>query len=138
MNQGIAFARTLRALDGDDFRASKLGLLIAVLLLAAWAWWLFSARVTQYESTTNVRIESGHVLAYFPPDVLAHVSAGQIAVIHADSSTIPAQVRSIASDHVELAWPASSQPPIATSIEIEVSRVSPASVALQSLGLRNR
>ncbi len=44
MNQGIAFARTLRALDADDFRASKLGLLAAALLLCAWVWWMFAAQ----------------------------------------------------------------------------------------------
>lgn len=138
MNQGIAFARTLRALDADDFRASKLGLFIAALLLAAWAWWIFSARVPQYQSTTNVRIEPGHAIAYFPPDVLTHVHPGQPALIHAASSTISSQVEATASDHAELALPANSQQPMATSIEIEVSRVSPASIALQSLGLRNQ
>ena len=51
MNQGIAFSRTLRALDADDFRASKLGLLIAAALLVAWTWWMLAARVPQYEST---------------------------------------------------------------------------------------
>lgn len=47
MNQGIAFARTIRALEADDFRRSKIGLLIALILLAAWIWWMFAARVPQ-------------------------------------------------------------------------------------------
>ena len=66
MNQGIAFARTLRALDADGFRRSKLGLLIAAILLAAWTWWMLAARVPQYETATNVRIEDGRAIAYFP------------------------------------------------------------------------
>src|SRR5277367_3130283 len=99
MNQGIAFARTLRALDADDFRASKLGLLAAVILLAAWTWWIFAARVPQYESTTNVRIEPGRALAYFPPDVLSRLRPGQSALVHTGGSTFPSQVQSIAADH---------------------------------------
>lgn len=138
MNQGIAFARTLRALEADDFRASKLGLLIAALLLAAWAWWIFSARVPQYESTTNVRIESGYAIAYFPPEVLARFRAGQPALIHSETNTLPSRVQSVTSGHVQFALPANRQQPIASSVDIEVSRVSPASIALQSLGLRNR
>jgi hypothetical protein len=138
MNQGIAFARTLRALDADDFRASKLWLLAAVFVLAAWTCWLFAARVPQYESTANVHIESGRALAYFPPDVMVRISVGQPALIHLDNTTLPTRVQAIASDHAELASPANSQLRIADSAEIEISRVSPASIALQSLGLRHR
>lgn len=134
MNQGIAFARTLRALDADDFRASKLGLLVAAILLAAWTWWAFATRVPQYESSSNVRIESGRAIAYFPPAVLARIHPGQPAVIRSENSRIAAQVRSIAPDHVELALPPNPQSPIPTSVDIEVSRVSPASIALRSLG----
>lgn len=134
MNQGIAFARTLRALDADDFRASKFGLLVAAILLAAWSWWAFAARVPQYESSTNVRIESGHAIAYFPPAILERIHPGQPALVHSDKGTIRVQVESIASDHATLAWPANSQSPTAASIDIETSRVSPASIVLRSLG----
>jgi hypothetical protein len=137
MNQGIAFARTLRALDADDFRASKLGLLVAALLVAAWAWWIFSARVPQYESTTNVRIESGHAIAYFPPEIVTRIHPGQSALIHSESGPISSRVESVASDHVQLALPANGQLR-ASSIEVEIRRVSPASIALESLGIRNR
>ena len=44
MNQGVAFARTLRALDADDFRTSRFMLLAAAILLAGWIWWMVSAR----------------------------------------------------------------------------------------------
>ncbi len=136
MNQGIAFARTLRALDADDFRASKLGLLAAVILLVAWAWWMLAARVPQYESTANVRIESGRWIAYFPLDVLSRIHADQSALVHAEGSTFQARVQTVAADHAELAF-TSHQPPATTSTsataEIEVSHVSPASVALRTL-----
>ncbi len=138
MNHGIAFARTLRALEADDFRASKLGLLMAALLLAAWAWWIFSARVPQYESTTSVRIESGHVMAYLPPEVVMRIHRGQSVVIHSESGPISSRVESVASDHVQLALPANGQQLRPSSIDIEIRRVSPASIALESLGRRNR
>jgi hypothetical protein len=137
MNQGIAFARTLRALDADDFRASKFGLLAAVILLAAWTWWMLAARVPQYDSTANVRIESGRLIAYFPPDVLSHIHADQPALVHADGSTFQARVQTVASDHAELVLAPNPQSQIPTSspatAEIEVSRVSPASIALRAL-----
>ena len=133
MNQGIAFARTLRALDADGFRGSKLGLLAAVLVLAAWTWWMFAARVPQYESTTHVRIESGRAIAYFPPAALAHISIDQPAVIHSDNGMVHARVLSVAADHTELALPPNPQPPIPVSVDIETSRVSPAAIVFRTL-----
>jgi hypothetical protein len=131
VNQGIAFVRTLRALQADDFRASKLGLFAAVALLAAWTWWLFAARVPQYESTNNVRIESGRAIAYFPST--SDMAIGQPALIHLSRATITARVQSIAPDHVDLALLANSQPLTATSVDIETARVAPAALALKTL-----
>jgi len=142
MNQGIAFARTLRALNADDFRASKLGLLAAAALLAAWTWWMVATRIPQYESTGNVRIESGRASAYFPPDVLSRVHVDQLAVIHLDGTAFPARVESIASDHADLVLATNPQSPIpassSTSADVETTRVSPASLALRGLGLGTR
>lgn len=137
MNQGIAFARTLRALDADDFRASKLGLLAAAALVAAWAWWMLAARIPQYESTTKVQIEHGRALAYFRPDALAHIQPGQLALVRVNGSTISSRVQSISSDHIDLAWPANPQSPTpassSASVDIEITRVSPAAITLRTL-----
>ena len=142
MNQGIAFSRTLRALDADDFRGSKLGLLAAALLLVAWAWWMFAARVPRYESTTNVRIESGRVVAYFPADAMGRISVGQPAIVHVEGSAFSSRVQSIAPDHAELVPAPNPQSPIpassSASAEIVVSHVSPASIALRTLARGNR
>jgi hypothetical protein len=142
MNQGIAFARSLRALDADDFRASKFGLLVAAALLAAWTWWMLAARVPQYESTTNVRIESGRAIAYFPPDALAHLRAGDPALVHLGGNTFPGRVETIISDHAELVLAPSPQPPTpafsSASADIETARVSPAAIALRTLARGNR
>ena len=140
MNQGIAFSRTLRALDADDFRASKLGLLAAVALLAAWTWWLFAARVPQYESTNNVHIESGRAIAYFPST--SGIVIGQPALMHFNGTVVSAQVQSIAPDYVVLVLAPNPQSPIpassSASIDVEVARVSPASIAFQTLARGSR
>ncbi len=142
MNQGIAFARTLRALDADDFRASKLWFLAAAILLGAWTWWLLAARVPQYESTADVRINASGVTAVFPTDAMGRISVGQPALVRVGGTAFSARVQSIASDHAELVLAPNPQPPIPASspatAEIEVSRVSPAAIALQSLGRHHR
>jgi hypothetical protein len=142
MNQGIAFARTLRALDADDFRTSKLGLLAAAVLLVAWTWWLFAARLPQYESTSNVRIESGRAIAYFLPDVVTRIHTGQPAIVRWGDNAISARVQTIVSDHAELVLVPNPQPPIpassSASADIEITRVSPAAIALQTLGRARR
>jgi hypothetical protein len=142
VNQGIAFARTIRALDADDFRASKLGLLVAAVVLVAWTWWMLAARVPQYESTSNVRIESDRVIAYFPPDVLSLIHADQPARITINGVSLPAQVQTVASDHVELVLAPNPQSPIpassSASADIETTRVAPAALALRTLGRARR
>jgi hypothetical protein len=136
MNQGIAFARTIRALNADDFGRSKLTLAIAVILLGAWTWWMVAARVPQYESTTNVRLESGRAIAYFSPDAMSRIHADQPAFIRLNGSSFPAQVQSVTVDHAELVVTNNQQPTTTStsvSAEIEISRVSPAAIALRTL-----
>lgn len=136
MQQGIAFSKTLRALAADDFRASKLGLLVAGLVIAAWVWWLVGARVPQYESTTNVGIENGHVVAYFSST--SRLAVGQPALVRIDGRTIVARVQSIGPNYAGLDLVPSPKSPVPVSADIETARVSPASLALRSLGYRTR
>jgi hypothetical protein len=142
MNQGIAFARTLRALDADGFGASKFGLALAVALLIAWTWWMFAARVPQYETTTNVQIESGRAVAHFPADAMGRISVGQPALVHVDGATFSSRVQTVASDRVDLILSPNPQSPIPASssaaCEIETTRVSPAAIALRTLTRGNR
>jgi hypothetical protein len=141
MNQGIAFARTIRALDADDFGRSKLALVFAAVLLGVWAWWMLAARVPQYETTTNVHIESGRAIAYFPPDAAIRIHADQAAALRLDGSTFPARVQSVAADRAELVFtnpPSQASTSISASAEVEVSRVSPASIVLRTLGRARR
>jgi hypothetical protein len=137
MTQGIAFARSIRALHADDFRGSKLSLAIAAILLAAWTWWMLAARVPQYESTTNVRLEPGRAIAYFSPDAASRIHADQPAFVRLNGSSFPARVQSVASDHAELVFTSHQSPAtISTSAtaEVEIYRISPAAMALRTLG----
>ena len=133
MTQGIAFARTLRALDADDFRASRLGLALAVILLGAWAWWMLAARVPQYETSTNVRVEQGRAIAFFSST--NQIRAGQTALVTLGKQTYSARVKTVAPDYAELVF-TSHQPPATTfaTAQVEISRASPASIALHTLG----
>jgi multidrug resistance efflux pump len=53
----IPFSRSIRSLAADGFRRSRVGMLIAVVLLTLWAVWFCLARVTLYEVTTTARLE---------------------------------------------------------------------------------
>ena len=139
MNQGIVFSRTLRALDADGFRASKFGLLVAAILLAAGTWGMVTARVPQYETTANVQFEPGRAIAHFSPPVARRIVPGQSAVISVGGSSIPARVQSIAADRAELVFasdplsaPGAPSQPASASVEVSVS--SPASIAFRTLG----
>jgi hypothetical protein len=136
MNQGIAFARTIRALDADDFRRSKFTLLIAGILLVGWTWWMLAARVPQYETSTNVRIESDRAIAYFPST--DHIRPGQPAFVTLASDRIPARVQNVTTDHAELVFTNSQQPRTndqqPTTARVEVSSASPADIAFRTLG----
>ncbi len=149
MNQGIAFARTIRALEADDFPTSELALLGVAVFLGAWVWWGLAARVPQYEFTTNVQLAPGGALAYFPARTLSRIHAGQPAFVHTAAVTLSAKVAGVASEaangtvRVVLELPASPQSPVvnpgqAQSAEVEVARIAPAALALRLLGRANR
>jgi len=143
MNQGIPFARTIRALDADTFRGSRLGLLLAALVLGCWLWWAFAARVPRYELSTNVQLDpaSQTAVAYFPAIARNPIRVGQSALVRAGNSSIGATVTSAAATKdgevqvgLQLSQPSATvAAPIA--VELEVERISPATIALRAAGL---
>jgi multidrug resistance efflux pump len=52
-----AFTHTLRSLQGDRSSAATAGLLIAIVLLAAWLGWCAFARIRLHETTSDARLE---------------------------------------------------------------------------------
>jgi hypothetical protein len=144
MNGPIAFSRTLRAFDADDFRISNLLLLLVFVLLAAWTWWFFRSTVPQFETTHEVRIQPNLFVASFPARALEHLRPGQSAVLDVDGIAIPAKVSAIASDAAGgeirvLLMPATErQPPASGShrveASVEVERVTPAALVMRAIG----
>lgn len=51
------FSRTLRSLDADRGGAAALAAAAALLVLGAWAAWIFLGRVSAYEATADARLE---------------------------------------------------------------------------------
>ena len=148
-----AFSRTLRSLAADDFRAATLGLLAATALLVAWLAWFLLARVTVYEVSTTAQLVSGaQVTAEFPATALGRLQPGQpahlrLAGFPADQyGSIPATVMRVtyrAEDgqvHVALVLQPAPDSPIplqqgmAGTIEVEIERVAPATLALRAAG----
>jgi hypothetical protein len=143
MTGQIAFARTIRALDADDFRGSKLGLLVALALLACWTCWMFAARIPQYEVTANARLELDHnsAAADFPATTRIH--PGQHAqIVWNDGDIIEAQVEKVRNEPTGsirvqfnlFSIPATShQPPATARVSVETNRISPAALVLRAL-----
>ena len=141
MTGQIAFARTIRALDADDFRAPKIGLFFAIVLLAAWTWWFFTPRIPQYETSTHLELDHNSAAADFPPTTNIH--PGQPAqIISHDGGTIQAQIENVRNEptitHVHLTLstttPATShQPPATAWATVEVNRATPVSIVLRAI-----
>jgi hypothetical protein len=144
MTGQIAFARTLRALDADDFRGSNLGLLLALAIFALWTWWLFAARIPQYETSPNTQLDlpAKSATADFPPT--SNIHPGQPAqIIPTGGIAIPAKVENVRNEpngqilvKFNLLPPPSQSPaagPQPAQASIEVARLSPARVLLRSL-----
>jgi hypothetical protein len=96
---------------------------------------MLAARVPQYETTTNVRIESGRATAYFSST--NQIRVGQTALVALDGKVIPARVNEVAADHAELVFTSNQQPATisnSATAEVEISRLSPAAIALHALG----
>ena len=139
MTGQIAFARTIRALDADDFRGSKIGSFFAIILLACWTWWLFTARIPQYEISTHLELNDNFAIAEFPSNT--HIHPGQPAQVTLnDGQIIKGQVEKVTNEptsvRVQLTLsatkPATSHQQPATA-RVESKRVSPAAIVLHAL-----
>ncbi len=148
----IAFSRSMRSLNADSFRPSFISLAMAIILLVAWLAWFFLGRVGFYETSQNIEAtQEGTVVAYFPLDAQERIFPGQVAYLRFDGAggetdVIPVTVFDIIAQpdqlrvQVELIPLADPTMPIvvpteATSqVEIEIDRVSPATLVLQTAG----
>ncbi|HWS99781.1 MAG TPA: HlyD family efflux transporter periplasmic adaptor subunit [Pyrinomonadaceae bacterium] len=74
------FSRTLRSLAADNFRSRLAGLLVAALVVGAWAAWAVLARVPVYAVTEEARLEAGPEVHYIESPVNGRVVALHVAV----------------------------------------------------------
>jgi hypothetical protein len=153
MNGSSAFARTMRALDADEFRGSKIGLLLLAVVLAGWTWWMLRADVPQYETSENAllnvdsEVGAPHAIADFPARVGQRIQPGQPAVLQPVGSqqSVSAEVSSVRSEGpfvrvtFKLEPEYTDSPPATTraTASITVDHTSPAIIALRALGRKN-
>jgi len=148
------FANTLRSLHADRFRASLIGLGVALVLLIVWGSWFFLARMTVFEvSASAVVAREGFVVADFPAAKLEPIRRGQSAWLYPvmDGAKKPVVVPAVVigiirSPSTEPArvklYPLSDRDPSEilpegrnVRVEIEVESVSPAALVLRTSGL---
>jgi hypothetical protein len=60
----MTFDRFLNVLDADSHRPSLWGVAVAAGLLAAWAIWLFAARVSVFEVSDRARLEADRAASF--------------------------------------------------------------------------
>lgn len=161
----IVFPRSMRSLNADSFRGSILGLALVAAFLVAWFAWFFLARVAVYEVADTARLEVDtlgrvgprggfKVIANFPPAALGRLQPGQPARLrlhgypwtqYGSLAATVARVEDEVQDgyvQVELAVnpdPASAIPlqdDLLGTVEVEVDRVSPATLVLRAAGQR--
>ncbi|MFO1353105.1 MAG: hypothetical protein U1F68_21480 [Gammaproteobacteria bacterium] len=148
----IPFARSTRSLNADHYHFTLIGTVVAILLLCAWCIWFFFAQVTFFESSQEARGSDGETLvARFPKDHLHRIARGQHALFRPDGSAgrtpvYPALVLSVDRDtpsewgEVTLRLRARAPEPnnpsgaLTGRVEIEVERISPATIVMRSAG----
>jgi len=145
----LQFSRSLRSLKVDGFRASRIGLILAILLMVALIFWFFSAKVTLYESSSSISLtEDGHLLASFTPNALRRIQPGQPGVLRLDAGsdqrpiTTPVTVFDLPQDseQVEFLVQGGNIPPdilagkIAGQVEVEVEHITPAELVFRTSG----
>ena len=149
----IPFSRSMRSLYVDGSGSALTWLIVAIVLLGAWAAWFFLARMTLYETGQIVRTtREGTVVAHFPLTAAARIRRGQSALLHPQgimgmvSAPLPAIVTDVRESpreeqlRVEL-YPQTrtvvfrpQQQGVTGLVAVEVAHVSPAALLLRVAG----
>ncbi len=145
----LQFSRSLRSLKIDGFRASRIGLILAILNILALIGWFFIAKVTLYETSSAVNLtEDGRVVASFESDSMKRIQRGQAGLLRLDLGkdqrmvTLPLTVfdKQEGGDQVEFLvqsnelatnFPAGK---LSGQVEVEVEQVTPAELVLRTSG----
>lgn len=145
----VPFSRSLRSLHIDSFRASLIGMVLALFVVVGLIIWFFLARLTIYEYSTGFSVtEDGRFYASFQPESMPRIRSGQSALLRLTFSedgqqvTLPALVvNKIPSENqVEIlvmggALPAGIDPgELSARVEVEAEYISPANLVMRASG----
>jgi hypothetical protein len=149
----IPFSQSLRALQADRGSSAQIGLSLALILLLVWSTWFFWAPIARYESGTIAGMtRDARVVAAFPTHVLEDIRPGQRAylrpqgaigdamgaipavVADIDGTTAGNQIRVSFHVHWEAAPAGLSDSDLDGQVEVEVERVSPATLVARASG----
>lgn len=145
----VPFSRSLRSMHVDSFRASIIGMVLAVLLVFALIGWFFLAKVSVYEYSTNVVFqEDGHIYSTFDEDAMLRVRTGQTGTLHLDFGEDTGQIslpilivgKEAEQNRVEILVMEGTVPPgaptqeIPSQLEIEVEYISPIQLVMKASG----
>lgn len=153
----VPFSRSMRALHADSPAWSLTGLIVATLLIMAWALWFFFAGLALHETGTLSRVtSSGAWVAAFPLAAANRIRSGQPATLRLQGMdqdrTFPAMVTNVSALYdakqlqVEL-YPQSriafdslghvlgpnGDDTIMGQVAIETARVTPATLLMRTL-----
>lgn len=145
----IAFPRSLRALNNDRFRPSRIALIIATLLLLVWMGWFFFGQIPLYETSTELSsAREGILSATFPAAAIDKIQVEQTASVRLDE---PGKSSQTYNGRVYRVEPARGQPTSTVSIyfdspptlpdkiqgqvQVQVDTFSPAALVLQAIRL---
>ena len=145
----LQFSRSLRSLRADSFRASRIGMVLAIVNIFVLIAWFFLAKVTLYEISSSLSLsKEGHVVAEFTDESVARIHAGQSAILRLEagpdqpSVTLPALVFDVERNgtRVELLIMVPDVPTeglgekITGQVQVEVEYVTPAELVLRTSG----
>ena len=89
----VPFSRSLRSLGIDSFRASLIGMILAVLIVFALIAWFFLAKVTLYEYSSSITFnEDGRIYAEFSSEAMPRLRPGESAILRI---TLPGENRQV-------------------------------------------
>lgn len=145
----LQFSRSLRTLRLDSFRLTRIGLILAILLMLGLLTWFFFAKVTIYENSTALEIQSdGRIIATFTETGIQRIEMGQAAVLRltigADQPTaaLESAIYQVFPDSKQAELVVMPEEPtpqmlgekVSGRAEVEVAYLTPAQLLMQATG----
>ena len=145
----IQFSRSMRSLRLDSYRSTRIGLVLAIIIMLALIVWFFMAKVTLYEVSSSLEWNADEkLMATFPKEARARLRPGMPAILRLPQSpdqpamTIPAVVFDLSreGEQVEILVLSNELPldaqqgKLTGQLEVEVEYVTPAELVLRTSG----